>query len=168
MCRIIKLWSIFTIIMRILTIFFILLVREIYRCVNRSVSWKKGAIIVHVKFSREQKLRTLRYFRILHVQILPAFKNWDIPDLTLRRCDTLKSCPWNLFKFPWVVHWRKICKNHDKKHEAIILKSWTKETALVYIFCFLFYGVSCAKTNLHNKYIYLTLCLADFLNKIIY
>ena len=28
----------------------------------------------------------------LHVQILSGFKNWDIQDLTLRRCDKLKFC----------------------------------------------------------------------------
>ena len=33
-----------------------------------------------------------------------------IQDLTLRRCDTLKSCRWNIFKFSWVAHYRKICK----------------------------------------------------------
>ena len=53
----------------------------------------KGAIIIHVKFSSAQKLKILRYFRTLHVQILSGFKNWDNEDLTLRRCDTLKSCP---------------------------------------------------------------------------
>ena len=50
------------------------------------------AIIIHVKFSGAQKLKILRCFRTLHVQILSGFKNWDIQDLTLRRCDTLKSC----------------------------------------------------------------------------
>ena len=52
----------------------------------------KGAIIIHVKFSGARKLKILRCFRTLHVQILSGFKNWDIQDLTLRRCDTLKSC----------------------------------------------------------------------------
>ena len=55
----------------------------------------KGAIIIHVKFSGAWKLKILRCFRTLHVQILSAFKNWDIQDLILRRCDTLKSCWWN-------------------------------------------------------------------------
>ena len=50
----------------------------------------KGAIIIHVKFSGARKLKILRCFRTLHVQILSGFKNWDIQDLTLRRCDTLK------------------------------------------------------------------------------
>ena len=50
----------------------------------------KGAIIIYVKFSGERKLKILRCFRILHVQILSGFKNWDIQDLTLRRCDTLE------------------------------------------------------------------------------
>ena len=59
----------------------------------------------------EIKLKILRYFRILHVQILSGFKNWDIQDQTLSRCDTLKVCQWNFFKFSWVVQYRKICKN---------------------------------------------------------
>ena len=59
----------------------------------------KGAIIIHVKFSGAGKLKILRCFRTLHVQVLSGFKNWDIQDLTLRRCDTLKSCRWNFFKF---------------------------------------------------------------------
>ena len=50
----------------------------------------KGAIIIHVEFSGARKLKILRCFRTLHVQILPGFKNWDIQDLTLRRCHTLK------------------------------------------------------------------------------
>ena len=49
----------------------------------------KGAIIIHVKFSGA---RNLKCFRTLHIQILSGFKNWDIQDLTLRRCDTMKSC----------------------------------------------------------------------------
>ena len=52
----------------------------------------KGAIITHVKFSGAQNLKIITCFRILHVQVLYDFKNWDIQDLTLRRCDTLKSC----------------------------------------------------------------------------
>ena len=52
----------------------------------------KDAIIIHVKFSGARKLKILTCFRTLHVQILSGFKNWDIQDLTLRRCDTLKSC----------------------------------------------------------------------------
>ena len=79
--------------MRILTIFFILSVREIYHCVKQICCVKiKGSITIHVKFSSAQKLKILRSFRTVHVQILSGFKNWDIQDLTLRRCDTLKSC----------------------------------------------------------------------------
>ena len=48
----------------------------------------KGAIKAHVKFSGTIKLKILRFFRKLHVQILSGFRNWDIQDLTLRRCDT--------------------------------------------------------------------------------
>ena len=33
---------------------------------------------------------------------------------SLRRYDTIKTCPWNFFKFSWVVHYRKICKNQIK------------------------------------------------------
>ena len=33
----------------------------------------------------------------------------------LRRYDAIKTCRWNLFKFSWVVHYRKICKNKIKK-----------------------------------------------------
>ena len=55
------------------------------RCVKR-----KGAIIIHVKFSGARKLKTPRCFRTLHVQMLSGFKNWDIQDLILRRCDTLE------------------------------------------------------------------------------
>ena len=51
----------------------------------------RDAIIIHVKFSGARKLKILRCFRTLHVQILSGFKNWDIQDLTLRRRDTLKS-----------------------------------------------------------------------------
>ena len=43
-----------------------------------------------MKFSGAQKLKILRCFRILHVQILSGFKNWNIQDLTLRRCDIEK------------------------------------------------------------------------------
>ena len=39
-------------------------------------------------------------------------------------------------------------KSKDQKY----YKNWTKETAFVYILGFIFYGVSSAKTNLHNKY----------------
>ena len=45
-----------------------------------------------MKFSGAQKLKILRCFRILHVQVLSDFKNWDIQDLILRRCDALKGC----------------------------------------------------------------------------
>ena len=39
-------------------------------------------------------------------------------------------------------------RSKDQKY----LKDWTKETVLVYILGFIFYGVSRAKTDLHNKY----------------
>ena len=31
-------------------------------------------------------------------------------------------------------------------------KNWTRETVFVYIPGFIFYGASCTKTDLHNKY----------------
>ena len=52
----------------------------------------KDAIIIHVKISGAQKLTILKCFRMLHVQILSSFKNWDIQGLTLRRHDAIKSC----------------------------------------------------------------------------
>ena len=50
----------------------------------------KDTLIIHVEFSGARKLKVLRCFRTIHVQILSGFKNWVIQDLTLRRCDTLK------------------------------------------------------------------------------
>ena len=52
----------------------------------------KGAIIIHVKFRGARKLMTLKYFIVLYVQILSAFENWDIQDLTSRGYDTIKAC----------------------------------------------------------------------------
>ena len=43
-----------------------------------------------MKFSGARKLKILGCLRTLHVQILSGFKNWDIQDLILRRCDTLE------------------------------------------------------------------------------
>ena len=51
----------------------------------------KDETIIHATFSGARKLEILRCFRILHVQILSSFKNWDFQDLIFRRCDTLKS-----------------------------------------------------------------------------
>ena len=70
-----KLLSIFTTIMRILMIFFILLVREIHHCVNISCIKIKDAIIIHVKF-RVKDLKTLRCFRILVVYIAAVWDNF--------------------------------------------------------------------------------------------
>ena len=67
--------------------------REIYHFRKQISCVKiKDAIIIHGKFSGAQKLKILRCFRILHVQILSGFKNWGIQHLNLRRSDTLKSC----------------------------------------------------------------------------
>ena len=79
----------------------------------------KRAIIIHIKFSNARKLKILSCFRTLYVQIWSGFKNWDIQDITLRRCDTLKSCRWNFFKFCWVfwtrpsiklIYFRSLCE----------------------------------------------------------
>ena len=39
-------------------------------------------------------------------------------------------------------------RSKDKRY----YKNWTKETVFVYILGFIFYGISRAKTDLHNKY----------------
>ena len=39
-------------------------------------------------------------------------------------------------------------RSKDQKY----YKNWTKETVFLYILGFIFYGVSCAKTDLHNEY----------------
>ena len=45
--------------------------------VRKQISYVKikGAVIIHVKFSGSRKLKILRCFRILHIQILSGFKN---------------------------------------------------------------------------------------------
>ena len=73
-------------------IFHFVRVRNSSLCKQISCVKIKVAIIIHAKFSGAPKLKILRCFKTLHVQILSGFKNWDIQDLTLRRCDTLKSC----------------------------------------------------------------------------
>ena len=75
-----KLFSIFTKIMRILTSFFILSVREIYHCVNTYIGQLKvkGAIMIHVEFRGALKIMILRCFITLYVQILSDIENWDI------------------------------------------------------------------------------------------
>ena len=80
--------------MLILTIFVIFSVHEIYHCLDKSASCVKikGAILIHVKFRSAKKLMILRCFVISYVQILSCFENWDIQDLTLRRCGTVKTC----------------------------------------------------------------------------
>ena len=75
-----KLFSIFTKIMRILTSFFILSVREIYHCVNTYIGQLKvkDAIMIHVEFRGALKIMILRCFITLYVQILSDIENWDI------------------------------------------------------------------------------------------
>ena len=84
--------------------------RKQIRCVKI-----KGAIIIHVKFSGAWKLKISRCFRTLHVQMLSGFKNWDIQDLILRRCDTLKSCQWISLNFPELFIIGKYVKIKFKK-----------------------------------------------------
>ena len=38
--------------------------------------------------------------------------------LGLRRCDTIKTCRWNFFKFSWIVHYRKIVKIRFKNRDS--------------------------------------------------
>ena len=67
-------------------------VRNSSLCKQISCAKMKGAILIHVKFSGARKLKILRCFRTLRVPILSGLKNCDIQDLTLKRCDTFKSC----------------------------------------------------------------------------
>ena len=131
----------------------------------------QGAIIIHVKFSGAQKLKILRFCRILHVQILSGFKNWDIQDLILRRSDTLKSCRWNFFKFSWVVFIGKYGKIRLKNRRLPYKKVEQKieqKRLLLFTFFVSFFMAFLAQKLTYTTNIYLTLCLADFLNKIIY
>ena len=89
----------FTIIMCVLETFFYVSARHLSLRKQLSCAKIKGAIIIRVKFTDARKLKILRYFRMLHVQILSSFKNWDIQGLTLRRYDAIKSCGRNFFKF---------------------------------------------------------------------
>ena len=89
--RIIQLFSIFTTIMRILTIF--LFSQCAVFIIAQTHKWAtcmeiKGSIIIHVELWRGWKLMILRCF----IQILSGFENWDIQDLTLRRYNTIKTC----------------------------------------------------------------------------
>ena len=43
----------------------------------------KGTIIIYVKFSGARKVKILKCFRTLYIQILSGLKNWNIQDLTL-------------------------------------------------------------------------------------
>ena len=111
-----------------------------------------------MKFRGAQKLTTLWCFIILYVQILSGFKNWDIQDLTLRRYDAIKTCPWNFFKFFWVVHYRKICKNQILKHGTTMVFSGSQKTKNItkveqkrlFLFTFLIWFFMV----LHSKYIF--------------
>ena len=123
----------------------------------KQISWVtiKGAIIIHAKFRGARILKILRCFRILHVQILSGFKNWDIQDLTLRRCDTLKSCRWNFFKLSWVVHysWEKQ-EATTLKRSKILQKLNKGDCFCLNSWFHFFYGTSRTKIHWHNKYIF--------------
>ena len=87
---------------------------------------------------------------------MSGFKNWDIQDLTSRRCDTLKSCQWSLFKFSELFIIGKYVKIRFKNRrppyqkDQKCCKNWIKEIAFAYILGFIFYG----ETDSHNKYIF--------------
>ena len=51
----------------------------------------------------------------------------------LRRYDTIKTCRWNFFKFPWVIHNRKICKNQSKNKGSPYYKN---EKKILFLFTF--------------------------------
>ena len=121
--------------------------------------------------SRSLHVGPFEKVQYLKLEILKSFLLWIVRKKTtmndsLRRYDTIKTCPWNFFKFSWVVHYREICENQVQKLGLTMLfsefcrsqkrkyyKTWTYETVFIYILCFIFYGVSRAKTELHNKYI---------------
>ena len=77
-----------------------------------------------------------------------------------------KNLWWNLFKFSWIVHYRKICKNQVQKQGAPCyflssrgqkIKNITKLSKRDFSVCILgciFYGISRPKTELHTKYIW--------------
>ena len=84
----------------------------------------------------------------------------------LSRYDTIGTCRWNCFKFSWVLRFRKIYfkirfKNRGSLSYFSVLevkyqkyyKNWTNETVFIYIICFIFYWISHAKTDAHNKYL---------------
>ena len=86
------------------------------------------------------------------------FEIWDIQDLTLRRCDTIKTYQKNFFKFSWVFHYREICKNQgtnkqfSRGQKIKILQKFNNRDWFCLHSCFHFYGASRGKTDVHNKY----------------
>ena len=119
----------------------------------------KGAIIIYVKFTGARKLTILWCFMILHVQILSGFENWDIQDLTLRRYNTIIS-----LNFPELFIIEKYVKIRFKNRgppcyflevkRSKILQKLNKRDCFCNILSLIFYGVSHAKTDLHNKCIF--------------
>ena len=78
--------------MRALAAFFYVSARHLSLRKQKSCAKIKGAIIIRVKFTGAKKLKILRCFRMLHVQILSSFQNCDIQGLTFRNYDATKSC----------------------------------------------------------------------------
>ena len=78
--------------MRVLATFFYVSARNLSLRKQTSCAKINGAIIIRVKFTGARKLKILRCFTMLHVQILSSFKNCDIQGLTLKRYDAIKSC----------------------------------------------------------------------------
>ena len=147
-------------------IFYFVSVINLSLCKRISCLTIKGAIIIHVKFRGARILKILRCFRILHVQILSGFKNWDIQDLTLRRCDTLKSCRWNFFKFSWVVHYSWEKQETTTLKRPKILQKLNKGDCFCLHYWFHFFMALLAQKLIDTTNI--SLSLADFLNRIIY
>ena len=133
----------------------------------------KDAIIIHVKFSSVWKSMFWRCLKILHVQILSGFKNWDIQDLPLGRCYILKSCRKISLNFPQLFIIGKYVKlalktgDHHTKNTKNITKI-EKKRLLLFTFLVSLFIAFLARKLIYITNIYLTLCLADFLNKIIY
>ena len=137
----------------------------------------KGAIIIHVKFRGARKLMILRCFIILYVQILSGFENWDIQDLTLRRYDTIKVVDEISLTFPELFIIKKYviirfntgdqpCNFLEVKRSTILQKL-NKRDCFCNILGLIFMALLAQKL-IYTVNIYLTLCLAHFLNKIIY
>ena len=100
---------------------------------------------------------------------------------SLRTYDTIKACRWNFFKFSWVVHYRKYVNSGLKigGHHALFwvleVKRYYKNITKIkhkglFLFTFLvsFFMTFLAQQLIYTINIWLTLCLAHFLSKIIH